>query len=144
MNVDYLKALGTSITAEDCLQLCCKMGHERCQYIWVFGEACFSVGCEAGSLGCLPRLLPVGIKMDSLYVKMQYVAKETDLNDIEETLDKELIDKSRDKSGDGGDNEEGRPPVADAGGNVTVQLPVDEVRLFGNRSRSDQVSLISL
>ena len=141
VNVDHLKALGTAISAEECLRLCCKLGQERCQYLWVFKEACFSVGCDNGGIGCLPHLLPVGVKMDSIYIKMQYVAVETDLDDVEELLDNQLIDKSRNKGNDGGANEKGHPPLADAGGNVTVQLPVDVVHLYGNGSKSDQVRL---
>ena len=140
VNVDHLKALGTSVSAEECLRLCCDKGQTRCQYLWVFGEACFSVGCDNNGIGCLPQLLPTGVKMDSVYVKMQYVTKETDWNDMEETLDDHLIDKSRDKGNDGV-NEKGHPPVADAGGNMTVQMPVDVVHLYGNSSKSDRVSL---
>ena len=138
VNVDHLKALGTAITAEECLSRCCDLGKERCQYLWVFKEACFSVGCDDSSIGCLPQLLPIGVKIDSIYVKMQYVAMETDLDDVEKLLDNQLEDKSRKK---GGINEKGRPPVADAGGNMTVLLPVDVVHLYGNGSKSDKVSL---
>ena len=122
------------------------MGERRCQYLWVFGEACFSVGCDDGDTGCLPKLVPTGIKMDSVYVKMQYVDKGNDLNDMEETLDNQLIDKSRNKDRDDDDdgaNEKGHSlgPVADAGENLTVLMPVDVVYLYGNSSKSDQVSL---
>ena len=136
VDVDHLKALGTAISAEECLSLCCDLGQERCQYLWVFKEACFSVGCDNNGIGCLPQLLPVGVKIDSIYVKMQYAAMETDLDDVEELLDNQLVDKSRNH----GVDEKGHPPVADAGRNVTVQLPVDVVHLYGNRSKSDQVS----
>lgn len=77
--------------------------------------------------------------MDSIYVKMQYVAMDTDLDDVEEILDNQLTEKSRNKSNGGGANEKGHPPMADAGGNVTVHMPVDVVYLYGNGSKSDQV-----
>ena len=140
VNVDHLKSLGTAISAEECLSRCCDLGQKRCQYLWVFKEACFSVGCDDDNIGCLPQLLPVGVKVDSIYVKMQFVAMETDLDDVEELLDNQLADKDRNRI-EGGVNEKGRPPVADAGGDMTVQLPVDVVHLYGNGSKSDQVSL---
>ena len=141
VDVDHLKALGTAISAEECLSRCCDLGQKQCQYLWVFKEACFSVGCgRDNSLGCQPHLLPIGVKIDSIYVEMQYVAIETDLDDVEEILDNQLVDKNRDKGSKDGVNEKGHPPVADAGGNMTVQLPVDVVHLYGNGSKSDQVS----
>ena len=138
--MDHLKVLGTGIKAEECLRLCCRLGQQRCQYLWVFGEACISIGCENGGIGCSPQLLPSKVKMDSVYVKMQYVLREEDLDDVEETLDNHL--GHDDENG----NEKGYPPskvkgpVADAGGDVTVQLPVNVVHLYGNGSKADQVS----
>ena len=132
VNVDHLKSLGTAITAEDCLSRCCNLGQKRCQYLWVFKEACFSVGCDDGSIGCLPQLLPIGVKVDSIYVQMQYVAMETDLDNVEELLDSQLVDKDRNKNNEGGINEKEHPLVADAGGDMTVQLPVDVMHLYGN------------
>ena len=141
VNVDHLKSLGTAITAEDCLSLCCNLGQKQCQYLWVFKEACFSVGCDNGNIGCLPQLLPIGVKVDSIYVEMQYVAMETDLDGVEELLDSQLVDKDRNKNNKDGINEKEHPLVADAGGDVTVRLPVDMMHLYGNASKSDHVSL---
>ena len=139
VSIDHLKALGTEITAEDCLKLCCKLGQQRCQYLWVFGEACFSVGCEKDDgVHCQPRLLPSNVKMDSVYVKMEYVAKESDLDGFEKMLDDHLGEKGDDDDDDD-DNKQGRPLVADAGGDVTVRLPAEVVHLYGNASKGNKV-----
>ena len=136
--MDHVKALGTDISAEQCLSNCCKLGQKRCQYLWVFGEACFAIGCEDDVMNCMPQLLPSNVKTESIYVKMQYVMKETDLDNIEETLDEQLLEKGKD--GDDDDNDKGHPPVANAGGDVTVQLPADIVHLYGNGSTGHNVS----
>ena len=133
ISVDHLKALGTAISAEKCLSLCCKMGRDKCQYLWVFGEACFAVGCEHGGIGCLPQMLSKNVKMDSVYLRMQYVVKDTDLDDFEDLLDDHLSDKDKDKQGH-------PPPVADAGADIVVTLPNDVVYIYGNGSKGDQVS----
>ena len=80
----------------------------------------------------MPQLLPSSVKAESLYVKMQYVMKDTGLDNIEETLDKQLLEKGNDELPVPG-------PVADAGGDVIVRLPVEIVHLYGNKSTGHNV-----
>ena len=120
--------------------MCCRMGQQRCQYLWVFGEACISIGCESGFIGCSPQLLPTKVKTDSVYVKMQYIVKEDDLDDVEETLDNHLGNDNEDDNEKEHSPSKMKSPMADAGGDVTVQLPTNVVHLYGNGSKADQVS----
>ena len=128
------------ISAEECVNKCCALGPSGCQYLWVFGSACFGVSCDDDHSACEPRKVSPSFTMETVYIQMNYasiadiLAKQILLGDLDEEGSRSGGSRSG-GSREGGDS----PPVADAGSDFTVQLPVNEIHLYGNGSRDDKV-----
>lgn len=121
--------------AEKCIAECCSQGPEKCQYLWVFETTCIAVGCDTDKASsCKPRS---GGSSSSVYVAINHPS--SSVTELEKNLENELtVGGTKGKEEDTGDS----PPVAATlNDEITITLPTNEVKIFGNNSKDDKVSL---
>ena len=64
---------GPEMVRSQCLQKCCELGPQQCQYLWLIRTKCFAVACSSFSTNCDPQALPANVPAyTSTYVKIQY------------------------------------------------------------------------
>ena len=69
--VDYI-TVHKDISVKTCIDQCCKLGAQLCQYAWLFTEQCILVGCsQQNATKCLPLNMPT-LQDTSTYVSLQY------------------------------------------------------------------------
>ncbi len=68
----------------ECIQECCKLGPNLCQYVWIFTGKCFAVGCtEENAHKCAP--LKVSTLESSVYASIQYPSSSSSFSSQEQT-----------------------------------------------------------
>lgn len=69
----------------ECIQECCKLGPNLCQYVWIFTGKCFAVGCtEENAHKCAP--LKVSTLESSVYASIQYPSSSSSFSSQEQTV----------------------------------------------------------
>ena len=57
----------------ECFQQCCMLGVDRCQYLWIFRNKCYAVGCSLQSNYCDPQLVHPNVPpATSTYFEVYY------------------------------------------------------------------------
>ncbi len=58
---------------EECIQACCDIGPEKCQYAWMFAKKCFLIGCDEEEKNLCEPMQFHKAAIESTYYKVQLV-----------------------------------------------------------------------
>lgn len=133
-----LERVDTGGSAQECVLKCCELGSEICQYVWIVWSQCFAVSCTPTSSACAPIKMPT-LSFNSIYFRVTSPGTIGGLSSQIPSLDDRLFEF---------EGREGvstnRPPVANAGPDVTIAYPKEtSVTLDGTSSTDDEVSPVT-
>lgn len=128
-----LERVDTGGSAQECVLKCCELGSEICQYVWIVWSQCFAVSCTPTSSACAPIKMPT-LSFNSIYFRVTSPGTTGGLSSQIPSLDDRLFEF---------EGREGvstnRPPVANAGPDVTIAYPKEtSVTLDGTSSTDDE------
>ena len=76
LTAEYVTGHKGALSQSECARLCCEIGPSQCQYVWLYNDNCFSVGCHRDSLeNCKPRYV-AELQHESIYTELYYTFDE--------------------------------------------------------------------